>query len=312
MGVVHRVNAVRASCLEICLVGCGRVGIAAGGSIVIADSLINVGRHVHEMARCRHQLWQLRRVSERAFRTLRRFDGMNVIVDRAGVIGITTQHRLKCRHDLFSTFGRFAVRAPELPGTQVHRALRVKRRRVEVVRITLDQFAHRVFVIDGELFQICFRFDGIALPERFDVGAFVLGSFGCERKRFLHRFVSSFFSVGSDVEIDVWAQRERNAPISHGEIGINFSRALEGTNRFVVIKRVDESKALIEKLLCFGFGCRDRVVMRAHAGDQFGRLFAFHLHVRVLSADNGGEENSQRDSYTMLHFQKSPTVANFQ
>ena len=58
----------------------------------------------------------------------------------------------------------------------------------------------------------------------------------------------------------VWPDRFSNAPVRHGELGIEFSRTLEGTRCFVMIEGVDQPQPLIEKFLCLGIAGRDRMV----------------------------------------------------
>ncbi len=88
MRVVHRVETLRPGCFEISLVRRGRIGIAARGRLVITDPFVDVRGHVHQMTGHWHQLWQLWRVRQRALRMRRSFDGVNVIVNRAGMIRV--------------------------------------------------------------------------------------------------------------------------------------------------------------------------------------------------------------------------------
>src|SRR5262249_3776243 len=54
-------------------------------------------------------------------------------------------------------FGGFAVRRPEFPWAQIHQAFGVQGRGVKVIRVTSDEFAHGILVINGEFLQISMR-----------------------------------------------------------------------------------------------------------------------------------------------------------
>ena len=79
----------------------------------------------------------------------------------------------------------------------------------------------------------------------------------------------------------------------HCQPGIEFSRPLKGANGFFVIECVDLGKALIEKLLRFGFVSGNRMMMRTHARNYGRGLFRsrFHLHVCVLRKDCACRDN---------------------
>src|SRR5439155_13331623 len=63
---------------------------------------------------------------------------------------------------------------PQFPGAQIHGALGVERGGVEVVGVALGEFAHRLLVIESELFLVgLLGVGGVALGESLDVSAFV-------------------------------------------------------------------------------------------------------------------------------------------
>ena len=113
---------------------------------MIAHSRVDVRRHVREMAFRGRQLFQTRGTGQPALRMRRGFNGVNVIMICAEMIRVAFQNRFEQGHNLFSVLGRFAVGAPKMPRMQIHHALGVERCCVEIVRITRDQLAHRVFV----------------------------------------------------------------------------------------------------------------------------------------------------------------------
>ena len=58
----------------------------------------------------------------------------------------------------------------------------------------------------------------------------------------------------------VWPDRFGDAPVGHGELGIEFSRTPERARRFVMIEGVDQPQSLIEEFLRLGIAGRDRMV----------------------------------------------------
>src|SRR5437763_992039 len=93
---------------------------------------------------------------------------------------------------------------------------------------------------------------------------------GLRRKRARTRdgVVGGDLAFGVNVEVDVGAERVRDAPVSHREVGVQISRALKGAHGLVVVEGVDEAQALIEELLRLRVLRRDRVMERTHAGDE--------------------------------------------
>ena len=145
----------------------------------------------------------------------------------ADVVGITLQHALKNRNHFESAVGGLAVAAPVLPGAQQHDAFGIERSRLGVVGETLIQFAHRVFVIDAQFFQIGVGRVRVTFGHRFDVGPFGFGGFGSKRHRFLNRVVGQFFALRLDVGVDVRAECHGYAPVSYRQFGVEFGSVLE-------------------------------------------------------------------------------------
>ena len=90
--VVHRVNALHPGCFEISFIGGRGIDIRTRGRVVVSHAFINVRRHVHEVSGHRHQLRQVRRVSERALGMRRGFDRVDIVMNRAGMIPIALKN----------------------------------------------------------------------------------------------------------------------------------------------------------------------------------------------------------------------------
>jgi len=67
---------------------------------------------------------------------------------RADMVRIAFEYRLEDRNDFESILTGLAVFRPKLPRCQVHLAICVQRRRIEIVRILFVDCGHRVFIFD--------------------------------------------------------------------------------------------------------------------------------------------------------------------
>ena len=161
---------------------------------------------------------------------------MNVIVIRARVIRVATQHAFEHRNDLDRTFRGLAVERPEFPRPQVHHAFGVKRGCVEIVWITFYELAHRVLVIDGELRLIGLYVSRITFGERVDVRALVFRRFRRELDRFLQIAVSLDQCRPVGLHVVIRSERERHAPVGHRELRIEFGCLFERAHGFFVIE----------------------------------------------------------------------------
>src|SRR5437879_12060402 len=91
---------------------------------------------------------------------------MNVIVNRAEVIGLTANHRLQRGDNFLRALFRRAVRAPEPPGMQVHSGFGEQRGGVEIVGETLYDVAHGIAILFRGGVQIGFGIGGKRSGER--------------------------------------------------------------------------------------------------------------------------------------------------
>jgi hypothetical protein len=94
----------------------------------------------------------------------------------------------------------------------------------------------------------------------------------------LRGIVGGLFRFRADGKIDIWTEREADAPVGHGEIGIIFERAIERTNGGVVIESKNKREPLIEETLRHGVRGGDRVMQIAELLEKrngFGRCNGF-------------------------------------
>ena len=148
---------------------------ATDASSIAAGPQVDVRRHVHDMAGARHERGELVGVRFGAARIGRRFDGVDVEMDRAGVIGLAASAPTRAREHVAGELARPAVDVPVVPRRGIHQRLREQRRRVEIVREALRQLAHRLGVGRVERRALGIRIGGVALRQRLDVGALLLG-----------------------------------------------------------------------------------------------------------------------------------------
>src|SRR5260370_1105986 len=72
---------------------------------------------------------------------------MNVIVNRAEMIGLAANYRFECRDNFVRARFRGAVRTPESPGMQVHSGLGEQRCSIETVGGALYYFARSIAIL---------------------------------------------------------------------------------------------------------------------------------------------------------------------
>lgn len=210
----------------------------------------------------------------------RSFDGVDVIVDRAHVVGVATNDRFESRDDLFGAFFGRAVGAPEAPGVNVHGSFGEEGGGVEIVGIFFGEFAHGVAIVAGGLMHVDVGAGfGKALGHGEYVVAFAVrgvvggSAGGGEVESFLDGVVGLFEArvVGGIVVIG--ADGFGNTPVGHGEGGLEFGGMIEGAKSFVVIEGVDLAEALVEEFLGVGIFCGGGMVevgVTGHEDDGAG------------------------------------------
>ena len=230
---------------------------------------------------------------------------MNVIMNCAKMIGLAANHRLQRRDNFLGALFRRAVRAPESPGMQVHSGFGEQRGGIKIVGEALHHVAHGIAILFRGGAQIGFRIGRKALSQCGDVGLVALGSIGAERLRFLDGGVGLRKTVFAGGIVIIGAHRFGDAPIRHGEFGIELGGTPERAHGFVVIESVDEPQALIEKCLRWRVLGGDRVMPIAVAGHQ-RRGFCFWGSgvLGMLLRENGDAQrrrNGQQDQDAAMH-----------
>ncbi len=110
---VHvRVETLVAALRDVFLIDNDGVYVCFGRFGVITGAVVNVRRHVNQVTGLGGDLAKALGARQSSFSSVRRFNGVNVIVVRASVIWIATHHTFKHRDDLESVFGGLAVAGP--------------------------------------------------------------------------------------------------------------------------------------------------------------------------------------------------------
>jgi hypothetical protein len=132
---------------------------------------------------------------------------------------------------------------------KVHARLGKQRGRIEVIRILLRDFAHGIVIFLGRLAQVCLWIRGEALGHCLDV--VLLGRRSARRQvhGFLDRIVRLLEALFAGRIVVIGSHRFGDAPIRDRQFRIEVRRALKRTRRFVMIEGVDQTQALIEKIL---------------------------------------------------------------
>ena len=97
---------------------------------------------------------------------------MDVVVVGADVLRRARQHALEHGDDLLRAFGGRPVGRPEFPRMQIHQALGIENRRIDVLRITPDEILHRILVGNLQRLDIGLGVCTVAFGQRIDVRAF--------------------------------------------------------------------------------------------------------------------------------------------
>jgi hypothetical protein len=145
---------------------------------------------------------------------------MNVVVNRAHVVGIALDHGFERGDDFFSAGFRSSVAMPQAPGVQVHAGFREQRSGIEIVRKVLRDFAHGVVIGLGCLPAIGLGIRGETQRHGLDVGLFDRRSSGREIDSLLNGGMRRHETLVTGGIIVVWADCLGHPPIRHGKLGI--------------------------------------------------------------------------------------------
>ncbi len=225
--VHHRINALRAAGLDVCSIDRRRFLVSFHRRRIISRANVNVRRHVHDVSRSRRQRSQAVRRSQSPFRRIRRFHGVNVVMERTQMVGIAFNHRFQsCDNLLRAVLGR-PVTMPQSPRMEVHPRLCEQCRRIKIVGIVLYHFPHRVTIIFRSLPQVGLRVRGKAFRHRQNVAAFGVGGIAAQVHCLLNRLVRLLEAVRARRIVVVRSDCLRNPPVSHRQLRIELRRFLK-------------------------------------------------------------------------------------
>ena len=256
---VHRVVAGIADRARVLLVGGDGAAVGLGGVVVAPDALIDVRRHVHEVAGARHHAADAIGRRQRLLRMRRGLDGVDVVVVGARMLRAAREHLLERRRDLLGARRRLAVGLPQAPRAQIHHRLGEQHLHVVVGGELLGDLAHGVGVglVERGLRARCRRRRAADRRSASDSAAMSACSTGDavpsaaralaeQRERLLR-------AIGAGRLVVVGAEHERRAPEADraGRIAARAPAANERPRLFVV-EGVGQAQPLIEAALRVG------------------------------------------------------------
>ena len=177
---------------------------------------------MHDVSRSRRQCGEPVRRSQRSFRRVRRFNCVNVVMERAEMVGIALDHRLQGRDNLLRALLGRPVTMPQTPRMKVHPRFREQRRRIKIVGVVLYHFPHGVAIIFGSLPQVGLRVCRKAFRHRQNVAAFGVGGIATQVHRLLDRLVRLLEAVLACRIVVVRPHRLGNPPERHRQVRIQF------------------------------------------------------------------------------------------
>ena len=256
----HGIDALHARLPDVSAVHLRRFFVRLHCGFVVSSADVNVRGHVNDVSGAGCEAGKPVGCRQRAVGIIRSLDRVNVVVDRAQVIGIALDHALERADDFFRACDRRSVLIPQSPGMQVHAGLGEKSCCVEIVGELVRHLAHGVVIILGRFLQIG---DGVgrkALRHGLDIG--LLAGRGCSGKldRLLNGVVRPFITLRVCRIVIVGTYGFRDSPIGHGQFRIQLRCVLEGARGLIVIESVDETQPLIEEFLCFEIVSRYRMM----------------------------------------------------
>ena len=229
-----------------------------------ADPIVDVARHVHEVACAGEGAAQPVGMGLGAFRPVRRLHGVNVVVNRAGMVRILGEHALQCGHDGDALRVRLAPAGlPVVPWAEIHDGLGVENRDFVVLREFRGDLAHGPGIRGIQRLAVRPWVLRVARRDRRNQRLLARACLGGERPRLLCRGKGGRHGLVLHRQIDVGAEHECLAPEAHGARRVELLRLAKGTLRLAVIERVGQAQALVEIGLRRRVRGRDLVAHRA-------------------------------------------------
>ena len=269
--VARRVERAVAGDLRGLAVGVDGAPVRFHGVPVAAGADEDVCRHVHEVARARHEIAQAIGARQRALRLLRGLDRVDVEVIGARVPGLERLRLLQQRHDLGRPRLRAAVLLPEVPGMEVHQRLGGERLDVGVLLEALRDRSHRVGIGLVELRALGAGHRRVALRERLDQRAVRGLRLALQPLRLLAGLPGRRDRALFHGRVDMGSLHQGDAPEAHGAARIEPSRLAKRLLGRGVVEAVGQHQSLIEELLCQRRRRPDVAAVRAHPLEQLRR-----------------------------------------
>ena len=206
--------------------------------------------------------------AKRPFRMRRGLDRVDVEVVGAGMAGIAHQHALQHRDDLHGPVPGLAVLGPQVPRIEVHHALGVDRRRVEIVGIGLAQRLHARREVLRQLGQVGVRDRSNSAPPALRHRRARAPAPSPPASRLLHQSHGLLQLRPARPAGCSWGRGRRRCPTAASASGIQLRSALERADRLRMVEREGQDQALVEIALRVLLRGRDGVVMVAQPVDQ--------------------------------------------
>jgi|RhiMethySRZTD1v2_1073278.scaffolds.fasta_scaffold00226_50 hypothetical protein len=222
-------------------------------------------RHVDHVARRGHQRSQSIGTALGTIGIVGRLDEVNVVVQRASMIGKPRNRPLERLEDARRLRLRCTVLLPVVPRHRVHRGVGVQRLDIRIVGKLRCHLLHRCGVGAIQCRAIASTFRRIAhrqgLDERTLTGAGTRSG-GPGR---LDRDIRRPAVVTRHRRVEIGTKRERLAPIRHRQRRIQARGFAKRADRLGVIERIQQPNALIEEPLGSRCAGRDGHVQRPQA-----------------------------------------------
>ena len=214
---------------------------------ITADAVIDVARHVHEVARAGNGATQTVGVRLRALRPVGGLDSMDVIVNGAGMIGIPGKHALQSRHDRRALRVRLSsARLPVVPWTEIHDRFRVQHRDVVVLRELRRDVGHDGGIGCIQLCPVRLRVLNISRRQGRNQRLLAWACLGGEGPRLLHCGEGRRHRFFRHRQVDVGPEHQRLAPEAHRAVGIELLRLTECALRLLMIEGIGQPQSLVE------------------------------------------------------------------
>ncbi len=203
--------------------------------------------------RRRHQPAEAVGVGLRPLGPVGRFDHVDVVVDRAGMLRIGRQHPFQCRDDVRgAALRRAAGVRPVIPGRQIHHRLGRQDSDLRILGKPPCDLGHRVGVGRVERLAVGGRTLRVAVGEGVDQSTLPVRGVGGVGLRLPQGLQGRRVGIRLHRPVDVGAEHQRLAPETHGAGGIETLRLAEGASRLPMVEGVGQAEPLVEK----GLGLR--------------------------------------------------------